>query len=81
MITRKQLAGACFWKVTRKPIFNPAKSATPMGEHPEGLILYTSDGYMSAQLGSGGRNRFDSDDLYAGSSVEYTAGRPELHCL
>ena len=47
-----------------------------MGRNPEGLILYTTDGYMSAQLSSGERDPFESGDIFRGSTNEYVkAGR------
>ncbi len=45
----------------------------PMGEHPEGLILYSPDGFMSAQLSAIGRKPFASGDMYQGSAQDYTA--------
>jgi hypothetical protein len=45
-----QLIGA--WKLVSyvdKPV-DRAAPFYPMGEHPMGIILYTSDGYMSASL-------------------------------
>jgi hypothetical protein len=45
----------------------------PMGDHPRGFILYTPDGYMSAQLSSPDRRRFTGDDMYRGAPVEYAA--------
>jgi len=45
----------------------------PMGETPTGFILYTHDGYMSAQLSAPDRPRFAADDMYRGTSDEYTA--------
>ena len=38
----------------------------PMGEHPQGFILYTPDGYMSAQLSAPDRAGFASGDMYRG---------------
>src|ERR1700739_1106529 len=32
----------------------------PLGDKPEGLILYTPDGYMSAQLSAADRPNFES---------------------
>jgi Lipocalin-like domain len=43
----------------------------PMGDAPEGLILYTQDGYMSAQLSAAGRRGFASGDMYTGTPAEY----------
>ena len=45
----------------------------PMGQHPEGLILYTPDGYMSAQLSSPEPHNFASGDMYHGTPEEYVA--------
>jgi hypothetical protein len=47
----------------------------PMGEHPIGFILYTPDGYMSAQLSSPDRSGFAGGDMYRGTPDDYaTAG-------
>jgi CubicO group peptidase (beta-lactamase class C family) len=43
----------------------------PFGDAPEGLILYTPDGYMSAQLSASNRRKFESDDMYQGKPEEY----------
>jgi Lipocalin-like domain len=76
MITRKHLEGAWFLESYTETDVQSGEVVYPMGRNPEGLILYTSDGYMSAQLGAGRRARFKSDDLYSGTSDEYaTAGR------
>jgi Lipocalin-like domain len=45
----------------------------PMGDTPRGLLLYTPDGYMSAQLSDRNRVKFESDDMYQGTSQEYVA--------
>jgi hypothetical protein len=45
----------------------------PMGETPVGFILYTPDGYMSAQLSAPGRANFSDGDMYRGTPDEYTA--------
>jgi hypothetical protein len=43
----------------------------PMGERPQGLILYTPDGYMSAQLSASDRADFSSGDMYRGTPEDY----------
>jgi hypothetical protein len=43
----------------------------PMGPNPVGFILYTPDGYMSAQLSSQDRADFASGDMYRGAPEEY----------
>ena len=45
----------------------------PFGERPLGLILYTPDGYMSAQLQRPERPPFADGDLLRASPEEYTA--------
>ena len=51
----------------------------PLGDKPEGLILYTPDGYMSAQLSAADRPNFKSGDMYEGKAEEYmAAGRSYL---
>ena len=42
-----------------------------MGEKPQGLIMYTSDGYMSAQLMHPDRPPFASGDWFRGSDEEF----------
>ena len=36
----------------------------PLGAHAEGIIMYTSDGYMSAQLMRSDRLHFGGDDMH-----------------
>lgn len=45
----------------------------PFGEKPQGIIMYTPDGYMSAQLGAAGSERqpFASGDWFDGTAEEY----------
>src|SRR5260370_30973098 len=44
-----------------------------LGERPRGFILYTPDGYMSAQLQGPARVPFEEADLLRGSPEEYVA--------
>lgn len=39
---------------------SPATSLYPLGEHAKGIIMYTPDGYMSAQLQNPGQDNFSS---------------------
>jgi hypothetical protein len=51
----------------------------PMGTTPDGLLLYTADGYMSAQLSAPARGAFASGDMYEGTPQEYAdAGKTYL---
>jgi hypothetical protein len=45
----------------------------PMGEQPQGFILYTPDGYMSAQLSASDRPDFAGGDMYRGTPEDYVA--------
>lgn len=45
----------------------------PMTHRPEGLLLYTSDGYMSAQFCCPGRAHFRSGDWFMASPEEFEA--------
>lgn len=67
---RERLIGA--WKLVsyvEKPVDGSAPFY-PMGEAPQGLILYTPDGYMSAQLMRPGRRPFSSGDWFRASDEE-----------
>ena len=43
----------------------------PMGEQPIGIIMYTPDGYMSAQLMRPNRTHYASSDWYKVTPEEY----------
>jgi hypothetical protein len=43
----------------------------PMGHHPEGIILYTSDGYMSVQVMKEDRREVASNDWAVGTDEEF----------
>ena len=43
----------------------------PMSERPLGIIMYTPDGYMSAQLSKPDRPQFASGDWFQGSDEDY----------
>ena len=45
----------------------------PLGQKPQGIIMYTPDGYMSAQLARPDRGRFTSGDWFKGTDEEYRA--------
>lgn len=73
LIKRSDLIGA--WKLvsyTERDV-ETGIEVFPMGEHPDGIIMYTPDGYMSAQLGIADRKCFGSGDPYAGTPQEYEA--------
>jgi hypothetical protein len=70
---REQLIGA--WKLVSY-VGHPVDGSAPffpLGEHPSGIILYTPDGFMSAQLMSDGRAPFASGDWFEATLEEYRA--------
>ena len=67
---REQLIGA--WRLVsyiESPVDGSPKRF-PMGEKAQGIIMYTPDGYMSAQLMTPGRRNFASDDWFKGTPEE-----------
>jgi hypothetical protein len=70
---RSRLIGA--WELVNFVVRDVATNAEgrPWREHPLGLILYTHDGYVSAQLQRPGRGPFVSDDPFSATAVEYAA--------
>lgn len=73
MIKKEQLVGAWILERYTEKDVQSGKVTHPMGENPQGIIMYTPDGYMSAQLGNGGREPFAGADTYGGSASEYAA--------
>jgi hypothetical protein len=68
---RERLIGA--WKLVsyeERPA-DGSPAIHPLGEKPQGLILYTPDGYMSAQLMRRERKPFAGGDWFDGTSDEY----------
>jgi hypothetical protein len=47
------------------------KDTTPLGPDPVGFLIYTSDGFVSAQLMKPGRAAFQSRDWFQGTPEEY----------
>ncbi|WP_040801741.1 lipocalin-like domain-containing protein [Nocardia higoensis] len=45
----------------------------PLGHTPRGLIIYTPDGYMSAQLAAPDRPNFASGDWFDGTAEDYSS--------
>ena len=67
---RERLIGA--WKLVsyvEKPT-DGSEPFYPMGKEPQGIIMYTPDGYMSAQLMHPGRPKFASGDWFRGTPEE-----------
>ncbi|NTZ84788.1 lipocalin-like domain-containing protein [Burkholderia metallica] len=70
---REQLVGA--WRLVSYEIrpCDGSAVAYPLGRDARGWILYTPDGYMSAQLMAAGRPRYANGDLQGGTDDECTA--------
>jgi hypothetical protein len=49
------------------------EEALPIGPCPQGFLLYTDDGYMSAQLATPDRATFAGGDMNRGTPEEYIA--------
>jgi Lipocalin-like domain len=70
---RDQLIGA--WKLVsyeERPV-DGSPAFHPLGENPRGIIMYTPDGYMSAQLSKPDRPEFASGDWFDGTPEDYVA--------
>ncbi len=73
MSLRNKIIGA--WQLfsyTETPVDGSAPF-NPMGLTPKGLIMYTPDGYMSAQFMHPDRANFAVNDFYQGTLEEYKA--------
>jgi len=70
---REQLVGA--WAPTScvERDIETGVETHPLGERPLGLILYTPDGYVSAQLQPPERSPFADGDLLRATPQEYAA--------
>jgi len=53
--------------------YSDGKITFPWGENPGGLIIYTSEGYISAQIMTAGRPDFASKDHMRGTDAEIRA--------
>lgn len=68
---RDRLIGA--WSLVsyeERPI-DGSESFFPMGTTPKGIIMYTPDGFMSAQLSKPNRKPFASGDWFEASDQEF----------
>ena len=71
---RDQLVGA--WELIEYCAYLPGDESNkkfPMGPDAKGIIMYTPDGYMSAQLMRSQRTPFDHDDPHS-ADVDELAG-------
>src|SRR5258708_34182005 len=70
---REQLVGAWALSSFVERDIETGVENRPFGERPIGLILYTPDGYMSAQLQRPDRHAFADGDLLRATPEEYAA--------
>jgi hypothetical protein len=70
---REQLVGAWALSSFFERDIETGVENRPFGERPRGLILYTPDGYMSAQLQRPDRQAFADGDLLRATPEEYAA--------
>jgi Lipocalin-like domain len=65
-----QLVGA--WRLVSYATQQPGRADNfPFGPEPEGFLIYTPDGFVSAQLMKPGRILFQSQDWHGGTAEEY----------
>ena len=72
---RQQLVGAWTLSSCVERDIETGVENHPLGERPVGLILYTPDGYMSAQLQRPERPPFAEGDLLRATPQEYAVAR------
>ena len=67
---RDYIIGA--WTLESYQIFalDGSDSSYPLGPSAKGIIMYTADGYMSAQIMRSGRSQFHTDDLSGADTDE-----------
>ncbi|MDQ3553390.1 MAG: lipocalin-like domain-containing protein [Chloroflexota bacterium] len=59
------------WRLVRwVALADDGAESLPMGEAPEGLLVYSGDGTMVGLMGPAGRPRFASDDVTGGTDAE-----------
>jgi hypothetical protein len=68
---RRRLTGAWTLRSYVETNAETGEVSYPMGTSPKGFILYTPDGYMSAQLCVGVRGKFADNDMFGGTEHEY----------
>ncbi|MYV49244.1 lipocalin-like domain-containing protein [Streptomyces sp. SID2888] len=70
---RKRLIGAWTLVSYQEIPVDGSEPFEPLGHEPQGIIMYTPDGYMSAQLSKPDRRGFASGDWFDGTPEEYAA--------
>jgi len=70
---RKSLIGAWALLSDQEVPVDGGEPFEPLDPNPQGIIRYTPDGYMSAQLAKPDRPHFTSGDWFTGSTGDYVA--------
>ena len=70
---RTNLIGAWILQTYEARSIDGADVIYPLGADPRGIIMYTPDGYMSAQLMRSGRKRFSGDYMQLAPNDELAA--------
>lgn len=70
---KQQITGTWLLKSYVETNMDTGEKSYPMGKTPSGFIMYTGDGYMSAQISGADRDRFAKNDMFGGTEKEYTA--------
>lgn len=70
---KQQITGTWVLKSYVETNMETGEKSYPMGQSPSGYIMYTGDGYMSAQISGAGREHFAKNDMFGGTEKEYTA--------
>jgi hypothetical protein len=70
---RTNLIGAWVLRSYEARSIDGSEVIYPLGVDPRGIIMYTPDGYMSAQLMRSGRKRFSGDDMQLAPNDELAA--------
>jgi Lipocalin-like domain len=71
---RDELLGS--WALVSWESYSDGSKSLPLGEHPQGQLMYTGDGHVSAQLVRADQQPFASDDWRAAKPEEMTAAWP-----
>ncbi|SRR5690242_19539333 len=70
---RTNLIGAWTLQSYEARSIDGSNTIYPLGVDPQGIIMYTPDGYMSAQLMCSGRAPFSDDDIHSPRQDELAA--------
>lgn len=68
-----ELVGAWLLESYQSRLLDGADVQYPLGSDAIGILMYTSDGYMSAQIMRNDRPRFEDDDLQQAEQYEFAS--------